>query len=288
MKRHQTRGKSEPPSRSWLLWSGMSRSRCSGQIRRAHQVAVAFAGGAAAFVEGPDDQALAAAAVAGGENAFDVGGIFFELGFDVGARIAFDAERFEQRLFGPEKSHRQQDQLRRANFFGAGHFLRDELAFVVLLPLDLDGVHFFDLAVLVADEFLGGGEINARIGAEFRGGFFLAVIQCGKPWAIRARDCPRRAPSAACGRISICTRLLQPWRMEVPTQSVPVSPPPMTMTSLPSAEMKLPFRCWSSSALVLAVQEFHREMDSFELAAFDRQIARLWSRRCRGRRRRIP
>jgi hypothetical protein len=35
--------------------------------------------------------------------------------------------------------------------------------------------------------------------------------------------------------ISICTMLLQPWRIEVPTQSVPVSPPPITITSLPSA-----------------------------------------------------
>jgi len=47
-----------------------------GQIGFAHQVAVTFARGAAAFVEGPDHQALAAAAFARGENAFDVGGIF--------------------------------------------------------------------------------------------------------------------------------------------------------------------------------------------------------------------
>jgi hypothetical protein len=39
------------------------------------------------------------------------------------------------------------------------------------------------------------------------------------------------------GMISTCSRLVQPWRREVPTQSVPVSPPPITTTSLPAAEM---------------------------------------------------
>ena len=53
----------------------------------------------------------------------------------------------------------------------------NELALVVLFPLDLDGVNCFDVAVGVADEFRGGGEINARVAAEFRGGFFLAVIE---------------------------------------------------------------------------------------------------------------
>ena len=29
---------------------------------------------------------------------------------------------------------------------------------------------------------------------------------------------------------------LRPWRIEVPTQSLPVSPPPMTITCLPLAD----------------------------------------------------
>ena len=41
--------------------------------------------------------------------------------------------------------------------------------------------------------------------------------------------------SGGLGRISNWIRLLQPCRMDVPTQSVPVSPPPMTMTSFPLA-----------------------------------------------------
>ena len=65
---------------------------CLWQRGVAHQVAVALAGGAAAFVEGPDHQALAAAAVAGGEDALEAGGVFLVLGLDVGARVALDAE----------------------------------------------------------------------------------------------------------------------------------------------------------------------------------------------------
>ena len=37
------------------------------------------------------------------------------------------------------------------------------------------------------------------------------------------------------GRISSCVTDAAPWRIEVPTQSDPVSPPPITTTFLPSA-----------------------------------------------------
>jgi hypothetical protein len=39
------------------------------------------------------------------------------------------------------------------------------------------------------------------------------------------------------GNSSKFTRLLQPWRIDVPMQSVPVSPPPMTITSRSLAGM---------------------------------------------------
>ena len=64
-----------------------------------------------------------------------------------------------------------------------------------------------------------------------------------------------------------------PWRFDVPTQSDPVSPPPITTTCLPVA------RIWSRDRvagddLVLLRQELHREMDAVEIAARHRQIAR--------------
>src|SRR6185312_3399184 len=60
---------------------------------------------AAAFVEGPDDEALAAAAIAAGKHIFEVRAVLVEVSFHVRARVAFDAERIEQRLFRSEKAH---------------------------------------------------------------------------------------------------------------------------------------------------------------------------------------
>jgi hypothetical protein len=53
------------------------------QIRLAHEEPIAFPRSSPAFVYRPDDQALAAAAVAGGELAV--------VGFGVGARLALYA-----------------------------------------------------------------------------------------------------------------------------------------------------------------------------------------------------
>src|SRR2546423_515899 len=62
------------------------------QVGLAHQIAITFSRRAPAFVEGPHDKALAAAAVAGGEHAFDAGRIRVVLSLGVGTLIAFDAE----------------------------------------------------------------------------------------------------------------------------------------------------------------------------------------------------
>ena len=80
-----------------LKWTGLR------QRRLTHQEAVAFAGGTAAFVEGPDDEGLTTAAVTGGKDAGDAGGVFLVLGFHVAALVTFDVEGFEQGLFRPSK-----------------------------------------------------------------------------------------------------------------------------------------------------------------------------------------
>ncbi len=207
------------------------------QIGRAHQVTVAFPGRAAAFVEGPDHQALAAAAVAGGEHAFDVRRVLLVLGFDVGAGVALHAELLQQRLFGPEETHRQQDQLRGRTCFGAGNFLGHEPALLVSLPSISTVMHFLDAGLVVADELLAVVRYT-RGSAPNRGGrLFLAVIQAVDLRPFGPGIVGGALHAGGRGRISTWTRLRQPWRMEVPTQSVPVSPPPMTITSLSSAEM---------------------------------------------------
>ena len=49
----------------------------------------------------------------------------------------------------------------------------------------------------------------------------------------------------------------------------------MTITSLPLAEMKAPFVLAVQQAFGVGLQKLHREMDAFQLAPFDGQIARL-------------
>ncbi len=96
---------------------------------------------------------------------------------------------------------------------------------------------FFDVCRSHRRRIFRRGQIDARVGAETRRGFFLAVVELVdlRPFRPRIVGLPRS--SGGFGKISICVRLLQPWRIDVPTQSVPVSPPPMTITSLPLAEM---------------------------------------------------
>src|SRR5438445_12859063 len=57
----------------------------------AHQVTIALARCAAAFVEGPNHQALSTAAVARGEHFWNARLVLAVFGLDVGARVAFDA-----------------------------------------------------------------------------------------------------------------------------------------------------------------------------------------------------
>ena len=84
--------------------------------------------------------------------------------------------------------------------------------------------------------------------------------------------------SGGFGRISSWVIDAAPWRAEVPMQSEPVSPPPITMTCLPSAVI-VPLRrgallAVAGVALVLLRQEIHREMDAGEVAPRHFEIAR--------------
>ena len=83
--------------------------------------------------------------------------------------------------------------------------------------------------------------------------------------------------TGGCGRISKLVTDMAPWRIEVPMQSEPVSPPPITMTCLSLARIGAtsPHR-FAADAAVLLRQEIHREMDAVELAARNRQVARLF------------
>lgn len=123
------------------------------QIRGSHEEAVAFTSGATTFIEGPDDEALAAAAVAGGKDAGEAGGVFLVLGLDVAAGIAVHIEGIEERLFRPEETHGEEDELGGEDFLRSRDVFRNELSLLVFRPLDLHGVHSRDVAVSVAFKF---------------------------------------------------------------------------------------------------------------------------------------
>ena len=92
--------------------------------------------------------------------------------------------------------------------------------------------------------------------------------------------------SGGCGRSSKFTTDFAPWRIEVPMQSLPVSPPPITTTCLPVGAATLAGHLVAGHDLVLLRQEVHREVDAGELAPGHRQVARLAPRRRRAPRRR--
>ncbi len=87
---------------------------------------------------------------------------------------------------------------------------------------------------------------------------------------------PLSSCSGGLSRISIWVTEAAPWRFEVPMQSEPVSPPPITTTCLPAAGIN-----WSAAPgtpctdLGVAGQEVHGEMHAVQLASRDRQVARL-------------
>ena len=80
--------------------------------------------------------------------------------------------------------------------------------------------------------------------------------------------------SGGAGMISSWVTDLAPCRNEVPMQSEPVSPPPITTTCLPPARMSGAVERLVADAAVLLRQEIHREVNAVEIAAGDRQIAR--------------
>ena len=123
-------------------------------------------GGAAALVDRPHHQALAAPAVARGEDALDAGRVAAIFGLHVAARVAVRRRGRQQRLLRPEEAHRQQHQLRGPHLLGARHFHGHQRALVVALPVDLTVTIDSSMAVGVADELLHRRQVDARIVAE--------------------------------------------------------------------------------------------------------------------------
>ena len=250
-----------------------------GQRLRAHQVFVDGAGGAAAFVDGPDDQRLAAAAVAGGEHARHAGGELAVLGLVVASAGRVPRPSCSASVvLGAEEAHRQQHQVGLPIRLAAGdlvHLRAGRRRRVV--HSTCDGPHAARRGrCRRRGTPWSTMRILARVCAELRGRPPRGRSRRGRSAATAARDCRRARSSGGWASSSKLTRLLQPWRIDVPMQSVPVSPPPMTITSLSLALMKSPsVELAVEQALGVGGQELHGEMDALQLAAGDRQVARL-------------
>src|SRR5258706_2616510 len=87
--------------------TGSSRVRLR-QTRLPHQKPIALPRRSPALVDRPDDEALAAAAVARGENAGHAGGELDVVGLGVRPRVALDAEVGEDCFLPALKAHRPQ------------------------------------------------------------------------------------------------------------------------------------------------------------------------------------
>ena len=128
-------------------------SRPLRQPRLAHQIAVALAGGFAAFVDGPDDEALASAAVTGGEHAGDVGGVFSVVGLEVETLVMIEAQLIGDRLLGAFEAEGQEAELGGPLLFAVGDDRERSLLFGVGLgPIELDGLDGAEVAIGVAEE----------------------------------------------------------------------------------------------------------------------------------------
>jgi len=93
----------------------------SAQRRGAHQHAVDFARRLAALGDGPDDQRLAAAAVAGGEDALHRRGVAAGRRLDVAARVLVQLQFVDDVALGAEEAQRQQHQVAREDALAARH-----------------------------------------------------------------------------------------------------------------------------------------------------------------------
>src|SRR5829696_4623692 len=153
---------------------GGQRQRYIGRrkIAGAHEEHIDRTRGSAPFVDGPDDQGLAPAAVAAGKNLRQSGAKFTVLSFVVRARIAFDAERLADVLLGTFKAHCEEYELSGPELVGFRNLLELPLA-VDLIPFDLHRANAGHIAVVIAHEFFAHDAVGAGIVAKFGRDFLM-------------------------------------------------------------------------------------------------------------------
>ena len=163
---------------------------------------------------------------------FHAGAVVTDLGGNIGSRCGFHAECICHICLCPQKSCGDQHQICVQNLFAALDFFHSHSAGLgIVYRLQLNGFHCTNVILVILDEPLYRCLVDSRIVTKYGNGFFLTVV-CLADTGPPGHGLLSARVSGNFGIISSCTTDLQPWRMAVPTQSLPVSPPPMTMTFL--------------------------------------------------------
>src|SRR5262249_37681946 len=133
-------------------------------------------GGAATFVDGPNNERLAAAAGPTGKDLWEAGSEFTVLGLVVCSGIRLEAERFAHILLRAFEAHGQEHELRGRECVWLGNLSE--------LPLSVDFVPFAlyranpgHIAGIVADNLFAHHAERARVGAELGRNFLMAIIR---------------------------------------------------------------------------------------------------------------
>ena len=252
---HHTNG------RTWL-----PRSRGLGRSGVADQVVVDRVGGVAALGDRPDDQALAAGHVAGGEDLLDARPLV-RVGLDVAHRVELDAELLEHPLaLGADEAHRQQDEVGGVHGLGPGDL--DELGAAVLdLHLDPDGLQALDAAVL-AEEAPGVDRVFA-LAPFLVGGGDAEDVRPLRPGVVR--DAGVRGAGDDLELVDAEAALAVDGPQAVGA-GVAAADDDHAL-ALRRDEVGVGDRV-AGDPLVLEREEVHREVDAVEVAAGDRQVAR--------------
>ncbi len=203
----------------------------SGQLRAAHQRQVDRARALTPFANRPDDQRLAAPRVAGGEYLGHRRAVVVDVRAHVAARVALDAELVEQALPAPARespSRAARDRLSSRIPFPASRpssSARRRTSATRGAPRSACR----RLPLLPSKRLVATAQSRSQPSScdddvrSFTG-------QYGHTSGLFSR-------SGGCGRSSNCVTDFAPCRIDVPTQSEPVSPPPITTTCLPAAEI---------------------------------------------------
>src|SRR6218665_2679371 len=237
-------------------------SRSAGQFGIPHQKPIDRMGRLPALADGPDDQRLAPAHVAGGKDLGHVGGVA-AVGFGAGAGIAtgilLHPKGVEHRRHRADEAHGQQHQVGREGLFRAVYF--DQFAVLELHAHGFQARH----TAFVADEFPGGdGELA-------RAALFVAGTgaQLDRPVGPGPRACfffwrpgQALAPRAAGHATSAAG-----------AHAVAAGVAAADHDPMLAVRAQLRLELVAGIDLVLLGQEFHREVDAVQPAAGHRQVA---------------